>query len=391
MPRRRKARHVAVLIETSRAFGRGLIEGVNRYSRQHGDWYIYFEPRGLEAPPAWLEGWKGDGILSRVPNRSMAQAMESKGVPVVHLHHTTISSFPMVGADNVSIARMAFDHLWEKGLRQFAYCGLSRHFSLHIHDRGERFRGLVEAAGCACAVFPVRKRSGLKMADWEREQRQMASWLSELPKPVGVLACFDERAFQVLAACRYAGLRVPEEVAVIGTGNDTLLCDMCLPPLSSIDLDAPRIGYEAAGLLERMMRGDSPPRRSIFISPYKLVPRASTDILAIADAEVVAALQFIRHHASAGVNVDDVVRHVAISQCVLDRRFKRMLGRSPKAELLRVQINRAKELLVESDLPIKLVAERSGFGSERYFSDAFRRGTGIRPGAFRRQHRRSPA
>jgi LacI family transcriptional regulator len=319
----------------------------------------------------------------------MARAVEAKGVPVVHLHHTATSSFPMVAADNKTIAQLAFSHLWEKGLRHFGYCGLSRAYSLHIYDRGAQFAALVEAAGSACAVFEVRKRPGLKTSDWEREQRQMAAWLAELPKPVGVLACFDERAFQVLGACRHAGLRVPEEVAVIGAGNDAPLCDMCQPPLTSIDLDTPRIGYEAAGLLERMMRGRPPPRRSVFIAPYKVVARGSTDIVAIADADVVAALRFIRQHGCDGIRIEDVARHAAVSQWILERKFKRLLGRTPKAELLRVQVARARELLAESDLPIKVVAERAGFGSERYFSDAFLRGTGVRPGAYRSEHRRT--
>lgn len=384
---RRRARHVAVLIESSRAYGRGLIEGVGRYSREHGDWRIYFEPRGFEAAPPWLDGWKGDGILTRLPDGAVAQAVQAKGVPIVHLHSTpVVGQPPMVGGDNESIARLAFTHLWEKGLRQFGFCGLAPESNRYIHQRGELFRGLAEAAGSVCAVFPART-SGLRVSDWEGEQEQIAGWLKELPKPVGVLACYDERGFQVLGACRHAGLRVPEEAAVLSVGNDALLCDMCLPPLSSIDLDAPRIGYQAAALLDRMMRGAKPPRRPICIAPRRLVTRRSTDVLAVADPEVVAALRFLREHACDGIRVDDVLEHVSVSQRVLERKFRRLLGRTPKAELLRVQIARAKELLDESDLPLKGIADRCGFGSERYFSDAFCRTTGSRPGAFRRQCR----
>ncbi len=382
---RRRTRQVAVLIESSRGYGRGLIEGIGRYSREHGDWYIFFEPRALDALPSWLDHWRGDGILSRVPTREMAQAVQAKGVPVVQLLLTPTDIHPMVRSDPESVARLAFTHLWEKGLRQFGWCGLVPGYR-NIDRRGELFRGLAEAASCVCAVFPAR-RPGLSVLDWEEEEEQIAAWLKELPRPVGVMACYDDRGFQVLAACRHAGLRVPEEVAVISVDNDPLLCEMCLPPLSSIDNNAPGIGYQAAALLDRMMRGAKPPRRPILVQPRKLVARRSTDVLAVADPDVAAALRFLREHACDGIRMDDVLEHVSVSQRVLERKFRRLLGRTPKAELLRVQVARARELLDESELPLKIVAARCGFGSERYFSDAFCRVAGIRPGAFRRQCR----
>jgi LacI family transcriptional regulator len=315
----------------------------------------------------------------------MAQAVQDKGLPVVHLLHTPTINHPMVMSDPELLASMAFNHLWERGLRQFGVCGLLRGYR-NIDRRCDVFRNLAERAGCPCAVFPAR-RPGLRVLDWDGEEEDIAVWLKGLPKPIGIMACFDERGFQVLGACRHAGLRVPEEVAVIGLDNDTLLCEMSLPPLSSIDNNATGIGYQAAALLDRMMHGARPPRRAIIVPPRKLVARRSTDVLAVADPDVESALRFFREHAPDGIRVDDVLEHVSVSQRVLERKFRQVIGRTPKAELLRVQITRSKELLDESDLPLKVVATRSGFGSERYFSDAFYRSTGVRPGAFRRQCR----
>jgi LacI family transcriptional regulator len=306
-------------------------------------------------------------------------------MPVVHLLYTPTDSHPMVSADNDAVARLGFTHLWEKGLRQFGYCGLVPQYR-SIDRRGEAFCGLAEAVGCGCAVFPAR-RPGLRVLDWEAEEEEIAAWLKELPKPVGVMACCDERGFQVVGACRHAGLRVPEEVAVLGVDNDPVLCEMCLPPLSSIDLDAPRVGYQAAALLDGLMHGAKPPCRPVLVPPRKLVARLSTDVLAVADPEVAAALRFFRAHACDGIGVRDVLEHVSVSQRVLERKFRQVVRRTPKAELLRVQVARAQELLAESDLSLKVVAERCGFASERYFSDALYRLTGTRPGAFRRQCR----
>ncbi|HWL10924.1 MAG TPA: XylR family transcriptional regulator [Planctomicrobium sp.] len=382
---RRPPRHVAVLIETSRGYGRGLLEGVTRYCREVGNWLIDFEPRGIEGPPKWLADWKGDGILSRLPDRTMADSLKRLKVPIVHLHHTSAGSWPMVGADNQSVAELAFRHLKEKGIRHFAYCGLPPGYSQHQDDRGEQFRQRAEASGYECSIFAVHRRTGLEMSDWTGEQKDIIRWLKLLPKPVGIFACFDERAFQVLEACRQAQLRVPEEIAVIGAGNDVLLCNMSTPPMTSIDLNATRIGYEAASLLDRIMEGKKKSNQQRWVPALRVVARGSTDMLAVEDPDVVAALQFMKKHATRGLQIRDLLKHVHLSQAVLERKFKANLGRTPKAEMMRLQIQQAGELLMESTLPVKTIARNCGFNSERYFSDAFRRATGMRPAAFRKQ------
>ena len=389
MPRSRprRVRHVAVLIESSREYGRGVIQGVARYSREQGNWVLYFEPRGLEAPPPWLHDWHGDGIITRLPQGDMARAVAAKGLPVVELLSTSRESgLPMVGDDNDQIARLALEHFWERGFRHFAYCDVTPAVNRFMALRGEVFRRQAEAAGSSCAVFSVQS-THWAVADWEREEEEIVAWLPALPKPVGILACYDERGFQVLNACRRAGLRVPEEVAVLGISNDAALCEMSIPPLSSVDLDARRIGYVAAACLNRMMRGGRAPRAPISLAPRGVVARRSTDVLATGDADLAEVLAFIRAHACEGIGVRDVLGHVAISQRVLERKFRSLLGRTPKAELLRVQIARARDLLADSELPLKEVARRCGFRGEKYFSDAFHRLCGIRPGGYRQQRR----
>ncbi len=386
-PRNRRTRRVAILIEWSRAFGRGLIEGVARYTREHEHWSLDFEPRGFEAPPPWLADWQGDGILARLPSRALASAVLAKQVPVVDLFGTcTESGFPHVAGDNAQVAQLAFDHLWEQGFRQFAYCGLQPGLIRYIDERGEIFHRLAEKAGCPCASFSSMV-VGVTVPDWELEHQLKAAWLKELPKPIGILSCYDEPGCHLLNACRRVGLRVPEEVAVISVGNDSVLCEMTTPPMSSIEHDAPLMGYKAAALLDRLMDGAKPPRRPLRVAPRGLVARRSTDVLVTEDADLAAALNFIRSHAFDRISVSDVVKHVAISQSVLERKFRTFLGRTPKAELLRAQMARAKQLLAESELSLKEIAGRCGFSSEKYFSDAFLRQCGVRPAAYRRQRR----
>jgi LacI family transcriptional regulator len=385
--RPRRLWRVAVLIESSRAYGRELIAGIARYSRERGNWVLHFEPRGLEAPPTWLREWEGDGILARFPSPKAASLLPAFPIPVVDLYGTlTPTGFPLVATDNAPIAQLAFEHFREQGLRHFGFCGLRPGYWPYIEQRGDMFRHHVEAAGYTCAMFSV-SSAHWAVADWEREEAQIAAWLQTLPKPIGILACYDERAYQLLNACRQIGLHVPDDVAVLGVGNDPVLCDMAMPPLSSIELDAQRIGYTAAARLDRMMRGRRQ-QTPLYLPPRGLTARRSTDVLAVEDPEMAEALRFIRDHACEGLRLRDVLAHVALSTSSLERKFRRLLGRTPKAEILRVQMARARRLLADSQLSLKEIAHACGFHNEKYFSDAFQRLCHQRPLAYRQEQQR---
>jgi LacI family transcriptional regulator len=351
--------------------------------REHRAWSIFFEPMGLEAPPPWFHRWEGDGILARSPEPRMAEAVLAKHLPAVDLWGSLPPwHSPMVAGDNDQIAQLAFEHLWERGLRHFAFCGHACGYSSFAELRAEAFRRRAAATGRPCDLLFLPSRQWCS-GDLEFEQRRIEEWLESLPKPLGVLACLDELAFQIINVCQRCGLRVPEEVAVVGVGNDPVLCELSTPNLTSIDLDAPRIGYEAASWLDALMSKADPPSRPVRIPPRGLVNRRSTDVRARHEPGVVAALQFIRDHACDGVRVGDVVRHASISWSTLEREFKRLIGRNPKDEILRVRLTLAERLLTQSNLPLSEVARRCGFSGEKYFSDAFRRATGSRPRAYR--------
>lgn len=382
---RSQVRHVALFIETARASGRDILQGVIRYIRERTSWVTYFEPRGPENLPLhWLHGWHGDGILARITTRQQAMALQSAGLPVIDLRVTQKECrFPQVLTDNARIAQLAFTHLKECGLRHFAFCGLPAGLHHNLDWRRQEFQRLVEESGFPCLEFHFRAHP----ADWEQTRQQVAAWLLGLPKPIGILACNDEHGYQVLEACNLAGLHVPEEVAVLGVDNDPVLCNLTRPSLSSIQLDHVLIGYEAAAWLDRLMDGCKPPPSPILIEPCGVAARRSTDLLALDDSEVSAALRFIQEHACEGLRVSDVLKVVSLSQTALEQRFRRCLGRTPKAELLRVQIERARQLLRETDLPLKKIANRIGFSSEKYFSYAFVHQNGISPSAYRKRHR----
>jgi LacI family transcriptional regulator len=384
---------VAVWIETSRCYGRGLIRGVAAWVRQHGPWSIYFTPHGLREPVSkWLSHWRGDGILARIDDHKMARMFRARKVPLIDLRGRLLDvRLPIVGLDNRPVSQLAFEHLRDRGFRHYGFCGVRRGEHVHMDQRREFFHAFVEQAGFECDVYDARS-TRTRQPDWEQEQKRLGQWLTSLPKPIGIMACNDDRGQQLLDACRRVGIAVPDQVAVIGVDNDEELCSLSTPALTSVEVNAERIGYGAAALLDEMMQGKRVgPRVEILFAPSHVVTRLSTDTLAVEDVALARALRFIRDHACNGIDVEDVVGASRTSRRYLERQMQSLLGRSPNQEILRVRIERAQALLLETDLALGVIARQTGFRSSKYFGDAFVRHLERPPGEFRRQARAAPA
>jgi LacI family transcriptional regulator len=380
---------VALIIETSSVYGRRLLAGVTRYMHAHAPWSVFLEQRGLtEKPPAWLDDWDGDGILSRVTTPALAERLRKRSTAVVDL--TDIygdQGLPRIWSDDAQIGTLAAEHLLERGFRNFAFCGFTGH--LWSQRRRDGFFSRIGAAAGERRVYES-AWGGPTAHEWQTEQNQIADWLSTLPKPVGIMASNDLRGQHVLDACKQIGVAVPEEAAIIGCDNDELLCRLCDPPLSSVVPNPEQIGFEAAALLQQLIEAKGKARRKLEaarleISPTGVVTRQSTDVLAIADTNVAAALRFIREHACLGTTVDDVLRHVPISRSMLERGFRQFLNRSPHAEIRLVQLKRVRELLSETDLSLDRIAHLAGFKHPEYMSVVFKRELGETPGQYRRR------
>jgi len=387
-----KRLRIALLIESSRAHGRDMLHGIAAFARAHGPWSMYLSERLIStAAPPRLKHWKPDGIIARIESRQLLDQIRAMRVPVVDLCGICESrDIPVVATNHRVAAQFAADHLMECGLEHFGFCGFSglaysdercKHFVQHLAEARRKTSVYVD-------LHPPRmSRTSAVEAKYLLRNESLRAWVKSLPKPVGVMACNDMRAQQVLDACGECGIAVPDEVAVIGVDNDNVLCELSSPPLSSVDLNGQQAGYIAAATLDKMIRKGGVPDKITLIEPLGVVVRRSTDVLAITDDDVAAAVRLVRDRACSGLRVRDIVATLAISPSTLERHFAKHLGRSPKAEILRIRIREAQYLLAKTNLSLIEIAQRTGFNRVEGLCSLFKEKMGLTPGQYRRESR----
>ena len=378
---------VVLLIETSRSSGRSILQGIIRFAREGHFWSFSHQERSLYDPvDASVRQWKPDGIIARIENQRQANQLLALKVPIIDmLGWFPLKKVPSFGNDREKISQMAYQHFKENGFKHFAYCGYP---GLDFSDRrGEYFQNIAKQDGKKIHVFLDTPRYS-RLIDHEMKglshEKLILRWLRSLPKPIGLLACNDLRAQQILMLCEINGLLVPEEIAVLGVDNDPILTALCSPTLSSIELNNELMGFEAAKLLQQMMLGEKASYEKRLIPPQKVVCRCSSDVYAFENYDLALAKRFIQSSACSRISVSDVCNHVNVSASTLKRLFHDQLRRSPKAEILRVQIETAKELLGTTTLSLKEIALRTGFLHPEAFGKRFRKVTGMTPGTYRR-------
>jgi LacI family transcriptional regulator len=382
---------VALLLETSRQYGRQLLRGIARYARLHGPWSLVVSPGHFAQQLPRGRNVACDAAIVRISSPQMAHAIRRSRIPVVALEASlqrlanlnASLGISEIRPDPISIAREAVDHLVDRGFRHFAYCGLADCIWSNARQQ-EHCRALAEKGfECVSAVVPA----NLRKHDGEKHLASLARWLRELPKPIGVMACNDDQASKVLDACFLAGIAVPDEVAVIGVDNDELVCELSDPPLSSVALNLEQAGYEAAALLDELMSGRVKGYHEVLVKPRWVVARRSTDVVAQDDRLVAAALRYIHDNALRPIQIPDVVAHAGVSRRSLERRFAAAIGHPLLAELTRCRLDRAKRLLLETDLSIERVADAAGFSATKRMTHAFREFENTLPHLYRQMHK----
>jgi len=368
------------------AYCRGVLHGIRTYAIGKSDWVFHDAPPEIRTLGP-LEEWQPHGIIAHFFDAAFARRVLALKKPLVNVTSTFLDlPAPMVDVDNHLAGRMAAAHFLDRGFRNFGFFGSA--WTGFSKQREEGFREALAAAGqsltsCYSEFLPRPPTD----SSWKLQDRQVHDWLLSIRKPAAILASNDYPARRLADMCHQLRLRVPEDVALLGIDNDELECLLASPPLSSVVNPAERIGFQAAQMLDRLMSGRRLPEQVLSVPPTHIITRQSTDIVAIADADVSAAVAFIAAHTADNIRVAEVVKRLAIARRGLERRFRKLLGRSIHEEIQRVRMDRARYLLAETDLGMRAVAMQSGFSTPQRLAAVFRQTVGEPPMSFRQRSR----
>jgi LacI family transcriptional regulator len=411
--------HVALVLPTEFAYARGVLRGIiaatrerNMYAvglpdakRKLGLPWLFRVYRGIYGHSSkylarWFKDWNPDGIICQIYDDRLAKVYRNTGKPVIELFESRAKSeFTRILPDDVATGEVAARHFLERGFRHFAYFGAP--WMLWSREREAGFRREIERTFQARAQTTgnVDFQSSFTFASYgsvgdsvpavfdgpnQRRAAAMTAWLRSLPRPLALFVANDLWGFELLQSARESGLAVPEDIAILGVDDEELLCEIAHPPLSSIRIGAEQIGRVAVSLLDQLLRKKGKIHDVPRVPPIEVVTRQSTDVLAVEDADVAAALRHIRQHAVEGLSVKQLLEAVPVNRRTLERRFVSVLGHTPLEEIRRIRLDRAKVLL-QTDLPIYDVARRCGFATPEYMATTFLQATGTTPTSYRRQ------
>lgn len=374
-------RHRVTLLRTlfgSRSFE--LCRGVLNYGEQVASWRFVGQDHTPFTALEDLSADKTDGVIGNFMNEQQAASALHSGVQAVNVSSMTkIAAVPSVTCDDRAVGRMGAGYLLERGFVEFGYVG--KLMFMEAQDQYEGFRTVLKEAGRACHVMNLQDEP-------EPESRSaLAHWLRGLPRPIAIMAESDALACATLNTALDLHLLVPDDVAVLGVGNNPWSEVMTTMPLSSVDVNHGRIGQLAGAMLQGLMSGEVPPPRQT-VPPLGVVARRSTDVMVNDDHVVTRVLQYIRDHAAHGISVDDVLDQVAMSRSTLDKRLKLATGQTVHTAICQMRVEKAKRMLVETDASVEQISHASGFQCQPRLNEMFKRLTGMTPGEYRRQRSR---
>ncbi len=378
-------RVLVMIAPTSQKVLREKTRGIMRYARLHGPWEIQvLDDSPFVVKMGALRNWRPDGIITRSSPEELAHLLgKGKNIPTVYFDAQSDSkkNHAAVHHDVRPASEAVADVFIRQGLKHFAYVAsafVPQPF--WSSERGESFASRLRSHGFSCMLYrPDNTR------DWCLEQGGLRNWLIHLPKPCGLLAAFDPLAKQVLDTCLAAGLRVPEDIAVMGVDDDETICENTVPTLSSVQSDFEGGAYLAAELLDRLMRRKCRCPVTLSYGFKQIVFRQSSQFVPKLNRHVAGALEFIRLNACEGIAVADVAKALKVSRSHIEKQFKKVRGHSVLDEIQSRRLERLCALLRETALPIGEIGERCGYPTETYLKRLFKRTFGMTMREYRKK------
>jgi LacI family transcriptional regulator len=380
---------IVLLIDISEEYGQNLLKGVVRYSKEHGPWLFcrmplfYRETLGMQGIVDFAKEWEADGIIAQLYNDLDVKKVLDAGIfLIVEDFKERFSDIPNITGGYFEAGKIGAEYFLEKGFKNFAFYGFKN--IVWSRERAEGFANYLNTFGFEVYYFDSDHTPSREL--WYYKTSVLSQWLQSLPKPIAIMACDDERGQHITEACKHAKIQIPEDIAVLGVDNDKMTCNLSDPPLSSINLDTEKGGYEAARLMDLMITKQVKQPYDILVEPTHVITRHSTDIASANDKYIAKALKFIHQNIENRINVADVLKQVPLSRRALEKRFQETTGTGVYKYIYNLQIQKFAQQLLETNKTISEIAIDSGFDNSKNISRQFKQVKGCTPVEFRRKH-----
>lgn len=378
---------IILLLDFAEEYSKCLLKGISKYSAEHGHWSFcrmplyYRETLGAKGILNWAEDWKAHGIIGQLYNE-MENDLYQSPIPVIAQDFKERFRFiPNITGQYRETGKLGAEYFLNKGYTQFAFYGFNN--IVWSRERAEGFESAVNQAGFHVHYFEHKKARSMDI--WYYKSNSLSKWLKSLPKPIALMACDDNQGVHITEACKQNNIRVPQEVAVLGVDNDVMLCELSDPPLSSIELDIERAGYDTARAMDLMITGRAKFYRDILVPPLKVVTRNSTDIYASQDDYVATVLDFIHKNIDQNLLVDHIVKEVPMSRRSLEKRFVEVTGLPIYKYIFKLRIEKLAQRLVSSEMSVFEIALEMGLSDSKNIARQFRQVMGCTPLEYRRR------
>ncbi|MCX8643177.1 DNA-binding transcriptional regulator [Gilliamella sp. B3791] len=380
---------VVLLFNANNIYDRQILKGIGDYLKLHNiHWNIYIsETLRYDAKAAFH--FDCDGIIANFDDPDIEDLLAKETIPIIGVgssyhDHVSYPNVPYVAADNYAIIESAFNHLCEKGIYQFAFYSIpTTRYCRWAAVREKIFEQILAQKGYQGVIYQGMTTS---LDNWQESLDKLSKWLLTLPINTGIIAVNDARAHHILQACDRVGIKIPEQLCLIGIDNEEVINNLSMVSLSTVKQGTEEMGFNAASLLNKQFAKGKISTEPLLIAPKKIIARRSTDYRSIQDPYVIQAMHYIRDYACKGIKVEQVISEMQISRSNLELRFKASLGKTIHCVIHEEKFNRAKYLLIESSLSIQMISEQCGYPSVQYFYFLFKKLYGMTPKDYRNKY-----